>query len=381
MGGRRPKNASNLTPAEEEKRRVRRERNKKAAARCRQRRVDQTNELQERVAGLEKERQKLDTERQKLQAECDQLSFFLQDHSGKCRLIGAGTVIEKLDFKQPTALQQEQTDFMQQQQHDNSSLQHHHHHHHNQQQQTLHINTTVNNIVTTTATGTTLNNNNISHHHQQQQVQLPRPLMLPLNKIKVEPHIKLEPQDTNSLDDGNADDSADDLILGPPPAKRMMLSVHNNPIISSSASGGGCDTPTTLNTPTVPAIHLQQQQQRPNRPSSLAVPFAMTPSQCKNIADMAGVSITTPSNGVMFNFESLMDGGTGLTPVSQPLVPSYPTMSGASVGLGLMGGRNGAGLLGGGSGNGNSNGSNGNNSMLGMDLVTPTSEPSKLVSL
>lgn len=32
-----------------------------------------------------------------------------------------------------------------------------------------------------------------------------------------------------------------------------------------------------------------------------------------------GVSITTPSNGMQFNFDSLMVGGTGLTPVSGPL--------------------------------------------------------------
>jgi len=53
MGGRRPKNSANLSPEEEEKRRIRRERNKLAAARCRKRRVDQTNELLEKVLILE----------------------------------------------------------------------------------------------------------------------------------------------------------------------------------------------------------------------------------------------------------------------------------------------------------------------------------------
>lgn len=45
MGGRKPAKDLNITPEEEERRRVRRERNKLAAARCRKRRVDHTNSL------------------------------------------------------------------------------------------------------------------------------------------------------------------------------------------------------------------------------------------------------------------------------------------------------------------------------------------------
>lgn len=30
---------------------------------------------------------------------------------------------------------------------------------------------------------------------------------------------------------------------------------------------------------------------------------------------IAGIEISTPSNGIPFNFDSLMEGGTGLTPV------------------------------------------------------------------
>ncbi len=46
-GGRRPGKNSNSSPEEDERRRLRRERNKMAAARCRKRRVDHTNMLQE----------------------------------------------------------------------------------------------------------------------------------------------------------------------------------------------------------------------------------------------------------------------------------------------------------------------------------------------
>ncbi|ERL93747.1 hypothetical protein D910_11033, partial [Dendroctonus ponderosae] len=62
---------------------------------------------------------------------------------------------------------------------------------------------------------------------------------------------------------------------------------------------------------------------KPLRPSSLNVSVT-APSITKN-NELAGISITTPSQGMMFNFESLMGGGTGLTPVSGPLPPSCST--------------------------------------------------------
>jgi fos-like antigen, invertebrate len=67
-----------------------------------------------------------------------------------------------------------------------------------------------------------------------------------------------------------------------------------------------------LNTPTFLKIN------KPNRPSSLNVPANLKPSDVlsrKNVSDIAGISVNTPSSG-MFNFDSLMEGGTGLTPVN-----------------------------------------------------------------
>lgn len=237
MGGRRPKSSAHLSPEEEEKRKLRRERNKMAAARCRKRRVDQTNELVDKVTVLEKEKKKLQNEIEELQLVKDDLEFTLDTHRAQCRL-----VMERknpLDFK---------------------------------------------------------------------------PHIMLIEKIKEEP----------------LDSVLDDELL-PPPPKKLMLSTAN-PIIASVNQ--------SLNTPPV----------RPSRPSSLNVPLTMTPSQAlhmnKNVADIAGVPITTPSTSISFNFDSLMDGGTGLTPVSQPLMPTCSTQ--------------------------NKN---------PMDLATPTTEPSKLVSL
>lgn len=88
MGGRRPQKPTNLSPEEEEKRKIRRERNKLAAARCRKRRVDHTNELIEEVDGLEKKKLNLQNEIQQLQQEKEDLEFLLEAHRAHCRLQG-----------------------------------------------------------------------------------------------------------------------------------------------------------------------------------------------------------------------------------------------------------------------------------------------------
>ncbi|KAH9492696.1 hypothetical protein Btru_024209 [Bulinus truncatus] len=75
-----------LPPEEEERRRVRRERNKVAAAKCRQRRVDHTNELVEETEKLEAEQSQLEHEIQSLQQEKDQLEFILQAHQPLCKV-------------------------------------------------------------------------------------------------------------------------------------------------------------------------------------------------------------------------------------------------------------------------------------------------------
>lgn len=87
----------------------------------------------------------------------------------------------------------------------------------------------------------------------------------------------------------------DDIFCHPTPAKRVMLS---NSIVPIS---------------------------RPSRPNTLNVavtaPFQAIMNN-KELSELAGIPITTPSSGLQFNFDSLMVGGTGLTPVSAPLVPN-----------------------------------------------------------
>lgn len=85
------------------------------------------------------------------------------------------------------------------------------------------------------------------------------------------------------------------------------------------------------------------------RPDSLTFKTVETPSFMKPSLDVAGMPITTPTSGIPFNFESLMEGGTGLTPVSTPLIPSCSTQQ--------------------------------RNNLSAVDLSSPDANPPKLVSL
>ncbi|KAI7813568.1 fos-related antigen 2 isoform X2 [Triplophysa rosa] len=82
----RRKRDEQLTPEEEEKRRVRRERNKLAAAKCRNRRRELTEMLQGETEKLEGEKADLQKEIETLQKEKDKLEFMLVAHNPVCKL-------------------------------------------------------------------------------------------------------------------------------------------------------------------------------------------------------------------------------------------------------------------------------------------------------
>ncbi|KAM9842444.1 fos-related antigen 2 isoform 2-T2 [Aulostomus maculatus] len=82
----RRKRDEQLTPEEEEKRRVRRERNKLAAAKCRNRRRELTEMLQGETEKLEEEKADLQKEIENLQKEKDKLEFMLVAHNPICKL-------------------------------------------------------------------------------------------------------------------------------------------------------------------------------------------------------------------------------------------------------------------------------------------------------
>ncbi|XP_063235583.1 transcription factor kayak isoform X2 [Bacillus rossius redtenbacheri] len=206
VGGRRPAKNTGISPEEEERRRIRRERNKMAAARCRKRRMDHTNALLEQTEELEQKKQGLQNEIQQLQMAKEELELILETHKVCCRLRESGSPPSPPDVK---------------------------------------------------------------------------PLILP----------PVVPEQREMKPPGPVADQ-ERFFGAPPPAKRPAMS-------GGSATGGA----------------------KPPRPTSLPVAAAFTPMQnmLKTAAAMfegAGLPGATPSANIPFNFDSLMEGGTGLTPVS-----------------------------------------------------------------
>lgn len=103
MGGRRPtKPSHDTTPEEEERRKLRRERNKQAAARCRKRRLDHTNELQDETDKLEAKRQDFQEEIRRLKVESNDLQMLLQNHLPRCQLVNrSGSPPDVKPFQEP----------------------------------------------------------------------------------------------------------------------------------------------------------------------------------------------------------------------------------------------------------------------------------------
>ncbi|XP_076872748.1 protein c-Fos [Brachyhypopomus gauderio] len=84
--GRRKTQKDQLTPEEEERRKVRRERNKLAAAKCRNRRRELTDSLQAETDNLEEEKAALQAEISSLMKEKEQLELLLAAHEPLCKI-------------------------------------------------------------------------------------------------------------------------------------------------------------------------------------------------------------------------------------------------------------------------------------------------------
>ncbi|TRZ02005.1 hypothetical protein DNTS_024169 [Danionella cerebrum] len=80
------RNDEHLSPEEYERRRVRRERNKMAAAKCRNRRRELTDSLQNQTDQLEDEKSRLQKEIAELQKEKEKLELVLEAHRPICKV-------------------------------------------------------------------------------------------------------------------------------------------------------------------------------------------------------------------------------------------------------------------------------------------------------
>ncbi|XP_035782231.1 transcription factor kayak-like isoform X2 [Anopheles albimanus] len=295
VGGRRPHKPSNLSPEEEEKRRIRRERNKQAAARCRRRREDHTNELVDETDQLEKQNQQLHQEVQSLKQEVQQLERIMDSHRDQpCQLRNRGRTTAAPPV-QPGEQQQQQP------------------------------------AVVTGGNGGLASN--------------PATVLLPLIKTEPEEDLADIPQHHQQPQDDQPDAY---IARGAPPMKKIKIPPNQSDSLETP-------TPTTvfphsLLSPGLTGVKLSGggssgasnglggPGRRPDRPRSLLIGSAAATAGMLNgnghsalpgggaagtgaAAAAAGGGLSTPSNG-LFNFDSLMEGGTGLTPIAAPI--SFP---------------------------------------------------------
>ncbi|XP_035895608.1 transcription factor kayak isoform X2 [Anopheles stephensi] len=270
VGGRRPHKPSNLTPEEEEKRRIRRERNKQAAARCRRRREDHTNELVDETDQLEKKRQSLAQEIQQLQQEKDDLEFLLETHREHCRLQARRSPIDLKPVDLDTGGFENTGTFV-----------------------LPKIKTEPEDEFAAAAAAAAATQ---QHHQQPPPNQLQEQLAIEAAEHgTISKKLKLSHAHSDSLETPTPTSSAFAPLAG------VGLAGNSGNKLSATPAGSNGS--------------------RPTRPDSLDVKSA---AQYPLIArgDAAGsLAISTPSSG-LFNFDSLMEGGTGLTPIAAPI--SFP---------------------------------------------------------
>ena len=84
-----------MSPEEEKKRQQRRERNKQAAARCRKRRMDHTNQLLMETDGLEDRKHSMLNEIEALRKQKEELEYVLEAH--KCKM--SANKVQQMDVK------------------------------------------------------------------------------------------------------------------------------------------------------------------------------------------------------------------------------------------------------------------------------------------
>jgi len=106
LPGPRPKRTlEEMTPIEAERRKRRRERNKNAASKCRQRRLEQTNELLNETDELEQEAMKLEREIASLRRQKAQLEYVLDSHKSTCKAVPFLTAQPQLDIARSIKLE------------------------------------------------------------------------------------------------------------------------------------------------------------------------------------------------------------------------------------------------------------------------------------
>jgi len=238
-----------FSPEEAERLKIRRERNKEAAARCRKRKLDQIETLEKQVSDWESKTSQLQKELINLKHERDELQYLLEQHSNQCRYTAQNTAT-LYPAPQQIATTQPQ-----------------------QQQETI---LRVPSLPTTSTTTRLVNRNN--------------------NNRVVVKNEEIPTSSSYSRHQTTAE---------------MLEQQQQVPIVVEEAQ----DVYTTI-------APVTAKRSRPSRPVSLSLSV-----NAQNLRSIEGVPIETPTNVfTQLNFDSLMDGRTGLTPTNI-LTPVSITMS------------------------------------------------------
>ena len=261
-----------LSDEEEQKRLIRRERNKMAAARCRKRRLDQTLTLQDETDGLENKRTELQNEIQLLQQQKDELEFLLKHHKRDCKRVVGHSKSSSVVVTSGSSINVPPTSF------NNLTPRH-------------------SNIA-----GKSNVSKKVTMIKREQQLQ---PNLYPMGPSDV----AVKEEHMSDSDEYNPPDlpTLNPQVTQASYSRTSLLIGANNPVPSSSATHYS----------KVVTVHSSNDSGKPNRPTTLNV---------GPLTDI-GVSIETPSAGIRgLNFESMMEGGTGLTPVT-PLAGSMVSLA------------------------------------------------------
>lgn len=268
---------ANLSPEERERLFLRRQRNKEAAARCRKRRVDQTNNLQGEVDQWQAKKLALENEIRALKTEREELEFILASHcqtssEGLCALGGGRRYLPA-----PTQIQVVR--------HSNTTMM-------PRQPQRQHA------------------RNNASQHQimrqqQQQRQRQQQQCQVVAIKSEAQPHVIVEPVNTPYI------------LPEQVQMAHQIVKVEPNTITLTSAAN---DVATTIAQPL-------------RRPASLGLAkVVMVQQQQYNKMSGHGVAIDTPSSVIpSLSFETFTS--TGLTPTATPVTGfSFPLTSASTPG-------------------------------------------------
>jgi len=266
------------SPEEQERLRIRRERNKEAAARCRKRKMDQIETLEQQVADWEAKNSALQKKLVELKEERDAATFMLENHDclktyhHNITSVGAAShqQISTSGYQLPPPIE----------------------------------------LVTTTNAQPILRvpQHNHSHHNNLQMSTAPTTVTL---ATKSHPAVAKNATRVTVVKSENSPQYILPTVVGHSTTEEML----NNPTLTNTTSATEfMSAPTTVTTFSDDTYNMPlAKKSRRSRPESLSL--SVRPQNLRSV--IAGIDIETPTKFLNTpTFDALMDGRTGLTPTN-----------------------------------------------------------------